>query len=385
MRNFNERLERWRRLLAPAKPEGWKWQPPSEIEPVTQKEPPENMKSKLGDSIAKLPDLEREILNLRFIDGLSLEEIAQMLGSKKVFVSVIERGAIERLAEMIGANEEDIYSWLKWWGRKEAEAIELELTNLPQKRPTPDCPSLDRLYIAHIRWDWTEQERQHIRSCEYCRFTVGKIKGQLWHPSSAQLWKYVTQGELNEAERLDIRYHLETDKCRRCNFVAEKVLMPLVSVTLIAKPLRKVVPAEAAPKEESPSVRYLLLENISPPLKPKTFPQLTIAASPVPVALSAEGFAGEVQEEVKIEEGVFSAQLKREQRGWVARAEAVDVPSGSKALFLWLTPEGVEKIRSEAEFKPAFRNWFHAEALMASESEQLGEGFFVAALVPPQR
>ncbi|MFN3422714.1 MAG: hypothetical protein ACK40X_13430 [Armatimonadota bacterium] len=75
--------------------------------------------------------------------------------------------------------------------------------------------------------------------------------------------------------------------------------------------------------------------------------------------------------------------MKREQRGWVARAEAADVPIGSKALFLWLTPEGVEKIRREVEFKPTFRNWFHAEALMASESEQLGEGFFVAALLPP--
>lgn len=320
------------------------------------------MKDRLGKFIAELPDLERETLNFRFIDGLSSEEIAQMLGSKKVFVSVIERGAIERLAEMTGANEEDIYSWLEWWGREEAKAIDLELTNSPQKRPSPDCPSLDRLYIAHVRWDWTEQERQHVRTCEYCRFIVGKIKKQLCHPSSAQLWKYVTKGELSEAERLDTRYHLEIAKCRRCNFVAEKVLMPLTLVVPSVEPLPLFMPKvelreEAELVKETPMLSVVEEATaVSFPVvsRSKTFTKLTITASPAPVALPVEGFAGEVEEEVKVEEGAFSAQLKREQRGWVARAEAVDVPIGSKALFLWLTTEGVEKIRREreAEFKP---------------------------------
>ncbi len=383
MRDFKEHLERWRKLLEPAKPEGWKWQPPLEIEPVTPKEPPENIKAQLGDFIAKLPDLEREILNLRFVNGLSSEEIAQMLGSKKVFVTVIERGAIERLAETVGTNESEIYSWLAWWGKKRSEAIEAEMANLLSRQPSPDCPSLDRIYVAHLRWDWTEEERQHIRSCEYCRFIAEKIKERIWHPSSAQLWKYVTQGDLSEAERLDVRYHLETDKCRRCNFVTEKVLMPLVSLMPRTRPLRKVAPTKAALEKEVRVVRYLLFETALPASEPLTFTQLTIAASPVPIALSVEGFAGDVKEEVKIEEGVFSAQLKWEQRGWIARAEATNVPSGSKALFIWLTSEGIEKIRREAEFKPAFRDWSYAEALMASESEQLGEGFFVAALLPP--
>jgi len=384
MRDFKEQLERWRKLLEPAKPEGWKWQPPLEIEPVTPKEPPENIKAQLGDFIAKLPDLEREILNLRFVNGLSSEEIAQMLGSKKVFVTVIERGAIERLAETVGTNESEIYSWLAWWGKKRSEAIEAEMANLLSRQPSPDCPSLDRIYVAHLRWDWTEQERQHIRSCEYCRFMAKKIRERIWHPSSAQLWKYVTQGELSEAERLDVRYHLETDSCRRCKFIVGNVLMPVASLVpnmeLRYEPRARQLnflfyPAKSLTYDDF--IHYLKMEE------PTTFAQLTVAASSVPVALSVEGFAGEVQEEVKVEEGLFRAQLKREQRGWIARAEAVNVPSGSKALFLWLTSEGVEKIRREADFKPAFRDWSYAEALMASESEQLGEGFFVAALLPP--
>lgn len=384
MRDFKEQLKRWRKLLEPAKPEDWKWQPPLEIEPVTPKEPPENIKAQLGDFIAKLPDLEREILNLRFVNGLSSEEIAQMLGSKKVFVTVIERGAIERLAETVGTNESEIYSWLAWWGKKRSEAIEAEMANLPSRQPSPDCPSLDRIYVAHLRWDWTEQERQHIRSCEYCRFMAKKIRERIWHPSSAQLWKYVTQGELSEAERLDVRYHLETDSCRRCKFIVGNVLMPVASLVpnmelRYESRTRRFrflsYPAESLTYDDF--IHYLKMEG------PTTFAQLTVAASSVPVALSVEGFAGDVQEEVKVEEGLFRAQLKREQRGWIARAEATNVPSGSKALFIWLTSEGIEKIRREAEFKPAFRDWSYAEALMASESEQLGEGFFVAALLPP--
>ncbi len=389
MRDFKEQLKRWRKLLEPAKPEVWKWQPPLEIEPVTPKEPPENIKAQLGDFIAKLPDLEREILNLRFVNGLSSEEIAQMLGSKKVFVTVIERGAIERLAETVGTNESEIYSWLAWWGKKRSEAIEAEMANLLSRQPSPDCPSLDRIYVAHLRWDWTEEERQHIRSCEYCRFIAEKIKERIWHPSSAQLWKYVTQGDLKGEERLDIRYHLENDNCRRCRFIVEKVLSPVVSLLEIARlaERRKFMFSKPAAEQELLSLSLLEVHRFFEASMALAFSQLMVAASPVPVVLSAEGFVREVQEEVRVEEKEekkkFNAQLKREQRGWIARAEATNVPSGSKALFIWLTSEGIEKIRREAEFKPAFRDWSYAEALMASESEQLGEGFFVAALLPP--
>lgn len=386
MQNFNERMEKWRRLLEAAKPEGWKWQPPEEIEPPTPKEPPENIKSQLDDLIAKLPNMEEAILRLKLIGGLSSEEIAQMLGSKKVFVTVIEQGAVKRLAEMVGSNENEIYSWLEWWGKKKVEAIEAETANLPSRQPSPDCPSLDRLYVAHLRWDWTEQERQHIRSCEYCRFMAKKIRERIWHPSSAQLWKYVTEGDLRSEERLDIRYHLETDNCRRCRFIMEKVLNPIVSLLERARLAERGEFSFSKPAAER-EVPYSLVLQIDAHRfevsRMWAFAQLTVAASSVPVALSVEGFAGEVQEEVRVEEGSFRAQLKREPEGWVARVETKDVPADSKALFSWFTTDGVEKIRYEAEFKHAYENCFYAEAIMATEREQLGEGYFVVALLPP--
>lgn len=374
MRNINERMEMWRKLLEATKPEGWSWQPPSEseTESVTPKEPPENIKFQFDELLSKLPDMEREILRLKFIDGLNTEEISQMVGSGKMFITVIERGAIERIAKMVGFKEQDVYSWLAWWGKKKSEEIEAELKNLPLRRPSPDCPSLDRLYIAHLRWDWTEQEKRHVRSCDYCRYMVKKVRERIWHPSSAQLWKYVTRGELSEEERLDIRYHLETDKCRRCEFIVKKILSPVALLLRDTRLDQRMVEI----KEKA-----LLFCVVS---KPSTFAQPTIAASLVPVTLSAEGFAGETQEEVMVEneEKSFSAQLKRERRGWVARAEARNVPIGSKVLFVWFTPEGVEKIRCKAEFKLAFRDWLYAEAVVATEQEQLGEGYFVAVLSP---
>jgi hypothetical protein len=106
-------------------------------------------------------------------------------------------------------------------------------------------------------------------------------------------------------------------------------------------------------------------------------------ATPTPIALTMAGFAGEETEGVKIAEGDFKAELKREPEGWIARAEAFDVPEGSKVRFEWVTPEGVAKIVKEAKLRRAFRDWYFAEEKFASLEEQLGEGYFVAVLILP--
>ena len=86
---------------------------------------------------------------------------------------------------------------------------------------------------------------------------------------------------------------------------------------------------------------------------------------------------------MKIEEGDFRAELKREPEGWVARAEAFNVPAGSKVRFTLVTPEGDERVKKEVKLERTFGDWYFAEAKLASPEEQLGEGYFVAVLVPP--
>jgi hypothetical protein len=84
-------------------------------------------------------------------------------------------------------------------------------------------------------------------------------------------------------------------------------------------------------------------------------------ATPTPIALTMAGFAREETEGVKIAEGDFKAELKREPEGWIARAEAFDVPEGLKVRFEWVTPEGVAKIVKEVKLRRAFRDWYFAE------------------------
>jgi hypothetical protein len=107
-------------------------------------------------------------------------------------------------------------------------------------------------------------------------------------------------------------------------------------------------------------------------------------ATPTPIALTMAGFAGEETEGVKIAEGDFRAELKREPEGWIARAEASNVPEGSKVRFEWVTPEGVAKIVKEVELRRAFRDRYFAEEKIASLEEPLGEGYFVTVLIPQE-
>jgi hypothetical protein len=182
---------------------------------------------------------------------------------------------------------------------------------------------------------------------------------------------------LRESERLDIRYHLEEDKCRRCTLIVEKILQP-IAITLGFPIVRQ-------PRLEEEAVLYSIAfeEDRKAVLhKPAPLPlSLVFAiATPTPTALTMAGFAGEETEGVKIAEGDFKAELKREPEGWIARAEAFNVPEGSKVRFEWVTPEGVAKI-VEAKLRRAFRDWYFAEEKFASLEEQLGEGYFVAVLI----
>jgi transcriptional regulator with XRE-family HTH domain len=375
---MKDKLERWREILVAAKPEGWKWQPPKTLSPVEPKEPPQEAKVRMDESIKTLPDDEREILQLRFVDGFTQEEIANAIGCKPLLIALIEQRAVERLAEVfkdLGADDEIVRSWVAWWGeekRKELEALVSATLTL-----TVGCLSIGRIYEASLRWDWTEEERKHISSCARCRSAFSKVSKQVWHPSSRQLWDYVVRNRLRESERLDIRYHLEEDKCRRCTLIVEKILQPIA--TTLGFPIAR------QPRLEEEAVLYsVALEVVrEAALRPAPLPlSLVFAiATPTPIALTMAGFAGEETEGVKIAEGDFKAELKREPEGWIARAEAFNVPEGSKVRFEWVTPEGVAKIVKEAKLRRAFRDWYFAEEKFASLEEQLGEGYFVAVLI----
>jgi transcriptional regulator with XRE-family HTH domain len=377
---MKDKLERWREILVAAKPEGWKWQPPKTLSPVEPKEPPQEAKVRMDESIKTLPDDEREILQLRFVDGFTQEEIANAIGCKPLLIALIEQRAVERLAEVfkdLGADDEIVRSWVAWWGeekRKELEALMSATLTL-----TVGCLSIGRIYEASLRWDWTEEERKHINSCARCRSAFSKVSKQVWHPSSRQLWDYVVRNRLRESERLDIRYHLEEDKCRRCTLIVEKILQPIA--TTLGFPVAR------QPRLEEEAVLYsVALEVVrEAAFCPAPLPlSLVFAiATPTPIALTMAGFVGEETEGVKIAEGDFKAELKREPEGWIARAEAFDVPEGSKVRFEWVTPEGVVKIVKEAKLRRAFRDWYFAEEKFASLEEQLGEGYFVSVLILP--
>jgi transcriptional regulator with XRE-family HTH domain len=375
---MKDKLERWREILVAAKPEGWKWQPPKTLSPVEPKEPPQEAKVRMDESIKTLPDDEREILQLRFVDGFTQEEIANAIGCKPLLIALIEQRAVERLAEVfkdLGADDEIVRSWVAWWGeekRKELEALVSATLTL-----TVGCLSIGRIYEASLRWNWTEEERKHISSCAHCRSAFSKVSKQVWHPSSRQLWDYVVRNRLRESERLDIRYHLEEDKCRRCTLIVEKILQPIA--TTLGFPIAR------QPRLEEEAVLYSVAFEVvrEAALCPAPLPlSLVFAiATPTPIALTMAGFAGEETEGVKIAEGDFKAELKREPEGWIARAEAFNVPEGSKVRFEWVTPEGVAKIVKEAKLRRAFRDWYFAEEKFASLEEQLGEGYFVAVLI----
>jgi len=383
---MQDKLERWREILVAAKPEGWKCQPPKTLSPVEPKEPPQEVKARLDKSIKALPDNEREILQLRFVDGFTQQEIANAIGCKPLLVALIEQRAIERLSEALGADDEIVRSWVAWWGEEKREELE---ALLPETlTPTTECLSIGRIYEACLRWDWTDEERKHIRSCVHCRSLFNKVSKQVWHPSSRQLWNYVTRSQLKEDERLDIRYHLEEDRCRRCTFIAEKILQPIANMLELPIPRTLKRPAKR-PAEVTLSFIVMELSQLSKWRRhifavqsSERMHHVFAIATPTPIALTMAGFAGEEIKEVKIEEGDFRAELKREPEGWVARAEAFNVPAGSKVRFTLVTPEGDERVKKEVKLERTFGDWYFAEAKLASPEEQLGEGYFVAVLIP---
>jgi transcriptional regulator with XRE-family HTH domain len=382
---MQENMGKWQRLLLWAKPDDWKWEPPKTLSAVKAKKPPEGVRERLDEVVLTLPDTEKEILQLRLVDGFSQEEIAEILGCKPLLVALIEQKAIERLAENLKAKEETVRSWVAWWGKERQREIEAALPK--PSTPSPKCLPLARIYEAVLRWDWSKEERRHIRRCARCRSVFNKVSKQVWHPSFRQLWNYVTEGELSRDERLDIRYHIEESKCRRCS-VVERILRP---VTLLTQPQpRRLyrITSEAEPLlSRSLSLAFMMPQERAfssfHPTPSRPIPSVIAAITPTPVTLAAGGFAGEETEEIEVTEGDFKAELRREPKGWVARAQAKDVPKGSRVQFVWVTPEGDEKIKVGAELKRAFGDYYYAEKVLAPTEKQLGEGYFAAILLPP--
>ena len=66
----------------------------------------------LRQAIGVLPPRERRILELRFAEGLSQSEIAEMVGVSQVHVSRLLRKSIRMLQEQLGhAGEIDVARW----------------------------------------------------------------------------------------------------------------------------------------------------------------------------------------------------------------------------------------------------------------------------------
>ena len=375
---MQENLKKWQRLLLWAKPDDWKWEPPKTLSPVKAKRPPEEVRERLGEVVLTLPDTEKEILQLRFVDGFSQEEIAKILGCKPLLVALIEQKAIERLAETLKTTEEAVRSWVAWWGKERRREIEAMLPK--PSTPSPKCLPLARIYEAVLRWDWSQEERRHIRRCARCRSVFNKVSKQAWHPSCRQLWNYVTEGELSQ----DIRYHIEESKCRRCS-VVERILRPIATLLIQPQPRRyyRTIPEGKLLLSALMLDALMLTERAFSSLRPT--PSVIAAITPTPVTLAAEGFAGEETKEIEVAEGDFKAELRREPKGWVARAQAKDVPEGSRVRFTWVTPEGGEKIKVEAALERAFGDYYYAEKVLSPAETQLGEGYFAAILLPPTK
>jgi RNA polymerase sigma factor (sigma-70 family) len=82
---------------------------------VEPKEPSQEAKVRMDESIKTLPDDEREILQLRFVDGFTQKEIANAIGCKPFLIALIEQRAVERLTEAfrdLGADGEIVRFWV---------------------------------------------------------------------------------------------------------------------------------------------------------------------------------------------------------------------------------------------------------------------------------
>lgn len=356
LRESDERLAAWRQLLQAAKPSEGRWQPPSPFLHVLPQEPPPPLRDCLEGAVATLPPTERAVTFLRFANGLTPDELAVLLDTTPLLIAVIEQGAIERLADALQVEPAAAAAFLAWWGTQQTPPAATPLRS-------PTCPFLNRLYEALLRWDWTDEERRHVADCPSCHAALAKARSTLWHPSVDLLWRHVTDSPLTEEDRQDIAFHLQTDRCRRCTLLVTWVLRPLAQ-------LWGAVPT-------------------------------AVAITPHPVALSATGFASyqprhtapvadayHLREAksaiaaVQVQEGNFTARLQWRADGWVASAEARGVPAETVVRFLWVAADGCRQVQRDAPLVPAYGDWCVAETVLATDKDDLGEGFFVAFLLP---
>ncbi len=77
-----------------------------------------------------------------------------------------------------------------------------------------NCLSPARLRTALLREDWTEAEREHLRTCTYCQRMRDKVQKRLWFPSLWQLLWYRLK-RLTGEEADAVADHLERDQCQR--------------------------------------------------------------------------------------------------------------------------------------------------------------------------
>ncbi|MFQ3610174.1 MAG: hypothetical protein SNJ72_01640 [Fimbriimonadales bacterium] len=76
------------------------------------------------------------------------------------------------------------------------------------------CLLPTRVRTALLREDWTEAEREHLRTCTFCQAMRDKLQPRLWFPSLWQLVLY-RLGRLTGDEAEAVARHLERDRCRR--------------------------------------------------------------------------------------------------------------------------------------------------------------------------
>ncbi len=76
------------------------------------------------------------------------------------------------------------------------------------------CPSVSRMYRAILREDLTNEERKAIEDSTEARKLWDRVRANVWYPSKWQLFQY-TRGTLTGADKRDIDFHLQVDRCKR--------------------------------------------------------------------------------------------------------------------------------------------------------------------------
>jgi hypothetical protein len=139
------------------------------------------------------------------------------------------------------------------------------------------------------------------------------------------------ENRLAESEKLDIRYHLEEDRCKACTLIAEGILKSLVAMINKQKQIHIVFRLPLSPHvglvvSRRPGEQRYHIFTIATPL--------------------LFGFRKETKE-MKVDESNLKAELKYEPDDWIVLIEAFNVFEDLRVKFTSVPPEGVKEVEEE--------------------------------------